>query len=84
MLKITCHAAPTQVEGTYNGKYVYLRERHGFWYFGVGDSQDEAVGDETVSAECPEFMDPDHALELATVLAKIYLGEEVGDEAHQG
>ena len=72
-LRITCHACPTQIEGTAYGQYIYFRERNGYWTFGTGDTQDDAVSSETLGADCPEFMDTDDALNLTLALIEIYL-----------
>lgn len=73
-LKVTCQAAPTQIEGIAYGKYVYFRERGGHWGFGMGDDLDEAVAqamEETLaSGTCQEFMTTEDAMELTLVLIK--------------
>lgn len=34
--KVTCYAAPLQVEGIYHGHPFYFRARHGHWSLGIG------------------------------------------------
>ena len=72
-LRITCYACPTQIEGTAYGQYIYFRERNGYWTFGTGNTQDDAVENVTLGSDCPEFMDSDNALNLTLALIEIYL-----------
>lgn len=42
-LRMTCGAAPLQVEGPIDGGYVYFRARHGFWDLAIGKDWHAAV-----------------------------------------
>ena len=42
-LRMTCSAAPLQIEGPIDGGYVYFRMRHGWWQLAIGRTPDEAV-----------------------------------------
>ncbi len=44
----TCPSCPSQWKGvTSDGHHVYIRYRHGSLRIGIGQTQDEAVGDTT-------------------------------------
>lgn len=81
-LKVTCPAAPTQVEGVAYGKYVYFRERYGAFAFGVGDNENDAVENSMIkpylTGECPHFMNPVLAVNFVIILIELYSrgGEE--------
>lgn len=37
-LRITTHSMPLQMQGLIDGKYAYIRERHGYYYIELSDS----------------------------------------------
>lgn len=40
---ITCPAAPVQIQGTVDGKFLYFRARWDEWRLGVGDTEEDAI-----------------------------------------
>ena len=74
-LAVTCEAAPTQIEGTAYGHYIYFRERGGYWTFEVGPdtNPDLTYTSREAEGECPEFMGPDDAMQLTRALINIHV-----------
>ena len=72
-LRVTCEAAPVQIEGMVRGTYVYFRERYGQWTFSTADNiyRDGMVL--RAGASCDEFMDVRKAMALTEALADIYV-----------
>ena len=64
-LAVTCHAAPVQVEGYVEGKYLYFRARWEEWQLAIARDQNQAV---------------QATIELAHLAAYYAEGEAEGDE----
>ena len=56
-MTMTCGACPSQWEGeTADGKFVYIRYRHGWFGCGLGDTDYEAVLNEMTPGKQAVFM----------------------------
>jgi len=55
-LKMTGRAFPLQYEGELDdGRWIYFRERHSFWWLGIGPSLAAAVRNEIARGELRRF-----------------------------